>query len=274
MSEDYFRALRLPLREGRFFDERDGASAPAVGIVSETLVRRFWPGVEAVGRRLRLPESNSPDNWITIVGVVADVRHEVYDRSFRSVLYRPLKQAPGSSMDFAIRTSTNPSRLAASVHSIVQELDPAQPITLLQTMSDKIDGQASALRFVAVLMGLFGVVAILLSAAGIYGLLAYSVAERRHEIGIRMALGARPRQVLGMVLRLALSLVAVGGTIGLAVGFVLAQVLSSFLYGVRSWDPAIYVAIPPLLLIVGLCATLIPAVRAAHVDPMVALRYE
>lgn len=274
ISADYFRALRLPLQEGRFFDQRDGATAPAVGIVSETLARRFWPGAEALGRRLRLPESNAPDSWITIVGVVADVRHEVYDRSFRSILYRPLMQAPGSSMDFAIRTSTNPNSLAASVHSIVEELDPAQPITLLQTMSDKIDGQASALRFVAVLMGLFGVVAILLSAAGIYGLLAYSVAERRREIGIRMALGARPHQVLGMVLRLALSLVAVGGAIGLAVGFALAQVLSTFLYGVHSWDPAIYVAIPPLLLIVGVCATLIPAMRAARVDPMVALRYE
>jgi putative ABC transport system permease protein len=167
------------------------------------------------------------------------VRHEVYDRSFRSILYRPLTQAPGPFMDFAIRTSTNPSSLAASLHSIVEELDPAQPITLLQTMRDKIDGQASALRFVAMLMGLFGIVAFLLSAAGIYGLLAYSVAERRREIGIRMALGARPHQVLGMVLKLALSLVAVGGAIGLTVGFALAQVLSSFLYGVHSWDSAI-----------------------------------
>jgi len=274
ISHDYFRALRLPLREGRFFDNRDGASAPAVGIVSESLARRFWPGAEALGRRLRLPESNSPDSWVTIVGVIADVRHEVYDRSFRSILYRPLTQAPGSSMDFVIRTSTNPSELAGSVHSIVEELDPAQPITLLQTMSDKINGQASALRFVAVLMGLFGIVAILLSAAGIYGLIAYSVAERRREVGIRMALGARPGQVLGMVLRLALFLVAAGGAIGLAVGFVLAQLLSSFLYGVHAWDPAIYAGIPPLLLIVGLFATLIPAIRAARVDPMVALRYE
>jgi putative ABC transport system permease protein len=274
ISEDYFRALRLPLREGRFFNQSDAATAPAIGIVSESLARRFWPGMEALGRRLRLPESDSPNSWITIVGVVSDVRHEVYDRSFRSILYRPLAQVPGPSMDFAVRTSTNPSGLAASVHSIVEELDPAQPITLLQTMSDKINGQASALRFVAILMGLFGIVAILLSAVGIYGLIAHSVAERRREIGIRMALGARPGQVLGMVLRLALSLVAVGGAIGLVVGFILAQLLSSFLYGVRAWDPAIYVAVPPLLMTVGVCATLIPAVRASRVDPMVTLRYE
>jgi putative ABC transport system permease protein len=227
-----------------------------------------------LGRRLRLPESNAPDIWITIVGVVADVRHEVYDRSFRSILYRPWAQAPGPSMDVAIRTSTDPRELAASVHSIVEQLDPTQPITLLQTMSDKINGQASALRFVAALMGLFGIVAILLSAAGIYGLIAYSVAERRREIGIRMALGAQRGQILGMVLRLVLFLVAVGGVIGLALGFVIAQLLSSFLYGVRAWDPAIYAAIAPLLLIVALFATFIPAIRAARVDPMVALHYK
>ena len=274
VSEGYFRTLRLPLREGRFFDQRDAATAPAVAIVSESMARRFWPGTEALGQRLSLPESESPSSRITIVGVVADVRHEVYDRSFRSILYRPMAQAPPSSMDFVIRSSTYPNGLAASVRSIVEELDPAQPITQLQTMSEKINGQASALRFVAVLMGLFGIVAILLSAAGIYGLVANSVAERRREIGIRMAIGARVGQVLGMVLRSALFLVAVGGVIGLAVGFIVAQLLSSFLYGVHAWDPVIYVAIPPLLLIVGLSATLIPAVRAVRFDPMVTLRHE
>jgi putative ABC transport system permease protein len=274
ISDDYFRALRVPLLEGRVFDQRDGASGPAVCIISESLARRFWPGAEAPGRRLRLPDSNSPDSWITVVGVAADVRHEVYDRSFRSILYRPLTQAPTPSVDFAVRTSTNPSGFAASVHSMVEELDPAQPITRLQTMSDKINGQARALRFVAALMGLFGIVATLLSAAGIYGLIAYVVAERHREIGIRMALGARPGQVLRMMLRIGILLVAVGGVIGLAAGFVLAQLLSSFLYGVRAWDPTIYAAIPPLLLVVCLFATAIPAIQAARVDPMVALRNE
>jgi predicted permease len=274
ISENYFRALRLPLREGRFFDQRDAATAPAVGIVSESLARRLWPGAEALGRHLRLPDSDSPSSSITVVGIVADVQHEVYDRAFRSILYRPLAQAPASSMDFAIRTTGRPSGVAASVHSIVGELDPELPVTLLQTMSDKINGQASALRFVAALMGLYGIVAILLSAAGIYGLIAHSVAERRREIGIRMALGARPSQVLRMVLKLALCLVGIGGGVGLAVGFILAQLLSSFLYGVKAWDPAIYGTIPPLLMIVGVSATLIPAIHAARVDPMVTLRYE
>jgi putative ABC transport system permease protein len=274
ISDDYFRALRLPLLQGRSFDQRDGMHAPAVAIVSESLARRFWPNAQPLGRRLRLPESNSPDTWITVVGVVRDVRHEVYDRSFRSILYRPLAQAADASVDFALRTSTDPLRLAASLHSTVQELDPAQPVTLLQTMSQKISGQASALRFVATLMGLFGLVAVLLSAAGIYGLIANSVTERRREMGIRMELGARPSQILIVVLRRALFLVAVGGATGLAIGFVLAQLLSRLLYGVQAWDPAIYAVIPPLVLLVGVLATLVPALRAARFDPVVALRYE
>jgi putative ABC transport system permease protein len=202
------------------------------------------------------------------------VRHEIYDRSFRSILYRPLAQVADPSVDFALRTSSDPLRLAASIHSAAQELDPVQPVTLLQTMSEKISGQASALRFVATLMGLFGLVAILLSAAGIYGLIANSVTERRREMGIRMALGARPSQVLTLVLRRALLLIAVGGATGLALGFTLAQLLSRLLYGVRAWDPAIYAVVSPLLLLVGVLATLIPAVRASRADPVVALRYE
>jgi putative ABC transport system permease protein len=274
ISDDYFRVLRLPVLEGRAFDSRDGAEAPAVGIISETMARRLWPDRQAVGRRVRLPESNSPDDWITVVGVVGNIRHEVYDRSFRSILYRPMAQLPESSMDFALRTSAAPDRLVATVRATVADLDPAQPISLFLTMSEKINEQASALQFVAALMGLFGLVAILLSAAGIYGLIAYSVAERRREIGIRMALGARPSQVLAMVVKLAAFLVAIGGTIGLTAGFVLAQFLSSMLYGVRAWDPTVYALVPLLLIVVTLLATFLPALRAARVDPIVALRYE
>jgi putative ABC transport system permease protein len=141
-------------------------------------------------------------------------------------------------------------------------------------MEEKITQQASALQFVAILMGIFGLVAILLSSAGIYGLIAYSVAERRREIGIRMALGARPSQVLAMVVRLTGLLVAVGGSIGLVVGFALAQILSSMLYGVRAWDPAVYALIPLVLAFVTLLATFVPALKAARVDPNIALRYE
>jgi putative ABC transport system permease protein len=274
VSGDYFAALHLSLREGRFFDSHDASAAPAIAILSESMARRFWPGVQVVGHRLRLADSPSPDSWITIVGVVADTRHEVYDRSFRSILYVPLAQAPLSSMDFALRSSNDPELLIPSVRSAVAELDSSQPVTLLQTMADKISAQASALQFVARLMALFGLIAILLSAAGIYGLLSHSVVERRREIGIRIALGAHPRQVLSMVLRQGASLVAVGGAIGLLVALLLARVLSSLLYGVQAWDSTIYLAMPLLLAVVTLFSTVVPAVRAATLDPVVALRFE
>ena len=179
--------------------------------------------------------------------LVLQVHYEVYDRSFRSILYRPLAQVSESSMDFALRASTDPHSLTATVRSTIANLDATQPITLFQTMAEKIKEQASALQFVAVLMGLFGLAAIVLSAAGIYGLIAYSVAERHREIGIRMALGAKRSQVLGMVVRLAVSLVSIGDPIGLVVGFVIAQFLSSLLlwssslgsHCLRSGAPAI-----------------------------------
>jgi putative ABC transport system permease protein len=273
ISEDYFRVLRIPLLGGRFFDPRDGAGAPPVAIISESLARRWWPGVSAVGHRLRLPDSNFPDGWITVVGVVANIRHEVYDRSFRSILYQPIAQFPGHSMDFALRTSTDPDRLTGTVRSAIADLDPAQPITVLQSMTKKINQQASALQFVATLMGLFGFVALVLSTAGIYGLIAYSVAERRCEIAIRMALGARPIQVLATVFKVASTLVGIGGTIGLVLGFILAQLLSSMFYGVRSGDPTVYAYVPVLLTVVTVLATCLPALKAVRIDPMVALRY-
>jgi putative ABC transport system permease protein len=271
---NYFHTLHLPLLQGRLFDERDSPGAPPVAIVSESLAQRLFPGEQAVGRHMKLPESNSPNDWITVVGVVANIRHEVYDRSFRSILYRPLAQAPESAMDFALRTSIDPHNLSATVRATVSDLDPGQPITLFQTMSEQINRQASALQFVAALMGLFGLIAILLSSAGIYGLVAGSVAERRREIGIRMALGARPIQVLAMVVRLAIVLVGIAGALGLLVGFLVAYLLSSLLYGVHAWDPRVYVMVPTLLLLVALLASFLPALRATRVDPMVALRYE
>ncbi len=218
ISDDYFATLHLPLLEGRSFDFHDASTTNAVAIVSESMARRAWPGVHAVGHRLGLSDRPSPDAWITIVGVVADARHEVYDRSFRSILYLPLAQAPPSSIDFALRTSRAPDVLISAVRSAVADLDSTQPVTLLQTMSDKISAQASALQFVARLMALFGLIAILLSTAGIYGLLSHSIIERRREIGIRMALGAHPTQVLAMVLRQGAVLVGIGGAIGLLLG--------------------------------------------------------
>ena len=275
VTDDYFRVLRLALLEGRYFEQRDGPGAPAVAIVSASLAQRWWPGTQQiVGRRLKVPGAHPSEEWITVVGVVGDTRHEVYDRAFRSVLYRPLAQASDASLDFALRTSGDPHPLISAVRSVLGELDPTQPVMSFETMTERIEEQASALEFVAVLMGFFGLLAVLLSAAGIYGLISYSVAERQREIGIRIALGARTGQVLAMVVKSGLWLVAVGGAIGLLVGFLLALVLSSLLYGVAAWDFTIYALVPLLLLFVALAATSFPAWQATRVDPMVALRYQ
>ena len=276
ITDDYFRVLHIPLREGRPFDRRDGAGAPPVAVVSESMARRLWQGQEAAGRRLRLSESTAGgENWITVVGVVGDIRHEVYDRAFRSILYRPLAQVSASSAYFVLRSSSgDPHPLIPTVRSAIAELDNYQPVTLVQSMTEKISGQASALQFVASLMGLFGLVGILLSAAGIYGVITFSITQRRAEIGIRMVLGAQTGQILRMVLAQGFSLVTFGGVVGLTAGLVLARILSSFLYGVQAWDIAVFFTMPLILAVVTSVATLLPAARAASLDPMVALRYE
>jgi putative ABC transport system permease protein len=274
ITSDYFRVMHIPLLAGRHFDQRDGDGAPAVGIVSESMARRLWPGRAVVGRRVKLLERDADPEWITVVGIAADVRHEVYDRAFRSILYRPMEQAPDNSMDFIVRSFGEPKQLFAMVRSAIGEVDKGEPVTHLQTMAQKITEQASALHMVAALMGLFGLAAIILSAAGMYGVITYSVTERRREIGIRMALGAQRAEVVKMVMREGLLYAVVGGAIGMGLGSFLARLLSSLLYGVQAWDLAVYAGVPVLLLVVSIVATLMPAMRAARVDPMMALRYE
>lgn len=272
ISNDYFRVMHIPLLEGRYFDQRDGDGAPAVGIVSESMARRLWPGRGVVGKRVRPVERNTDPEWITVVGIAADIRHEVYDRTFRSVLYRPMQQAPDDAMDFIVRSSAGPKQLFAMLHSAMSEVDKDQPVTHLQTMTQTITNQASALRMVAALMALFGLAAVVLSTIGIYGVITYSVTERKREIGIRMALGARRVKVVEMVMREGVLFSAIGGALGIGFGWFLARLLSSLLYGVQAWDLAVYVGVPALLLLVSIAATVVPAMRAVQVDPAMALR--
>jgi len=274
ITSDYFRVMNIPLLQGRYFDQRDGDGAPAVAIVSESMARRLWWGRDVVGRKVKLLERDADPEWITVVGVAADIRHEVYDRTFRSVLYRPLEQAPDEAMDFIVRSSGEPKQLFAVVHSAISEVDRNQPVTHMQTMSQKIREQASALHMVATLMGLFGLAAIFLSAIGIYGVITHSVTERKREIGIRMALGAQKAKVVKMVMREGVLFTAMGGAIGIGLGWFLARLLSSLLYGVQAWDLAVYAGVPALLLLVSTGATAMPAMRAVRVDPVMALRYE
>ena len=274
VSAGYFRTLLIALRRGREFDDRDTAEAPPVAIISESMATRFWPGRDPVGKRLKLGALASPSPWVTVVGVATDTRHEVYDRSFRSVLYRPFTQEPPRTMDFAARSAGDPLQLFPAVRAALSAVDHDRPLETPESMASKIRQQASGLRYVASLMGTFGFFALVLAAVGVYGVMAYSVNERRHEIGIRMALGARRADVLRHVMGRGLRLALTGLSIGLPLTLALAQLLAGFLYGVGTWDATVFIAVPAALAATALLASYIPARRATKVDPVVALRYE
>jgi len=270
----YFRTMHIALREGREFDVRDVPSEAPVAIVSESMAVRLWPGESPIGRQLAVVTPNRRSGAITVVGVASDVLHEIYDHSFRSILYLPYAQAPPGSMDFVLRSQNAGPNLLALARAAVQEIDPNIPIDHLETMTQKIANQTSGLRYVARLMAFFGGVALLLAAVGVYSVVASSVNERRSEIAIRMALGAQPRDVLALVLRNEVLLTALGLGIGIGLALALTHVVAGLIYGVSSWDLTIFTGVPALLACVALLSTSIPARRAMRVDPMVVLRYE
>jgi predicted permease len=270
VSNDYFRTMHIPLRGGREFNRRDGANAALVAIVSRSMADRLWPGQEALGKRVKL----NADAWLTVVGIVGDLRHEVYDRASRSTVYVPYQQAPPRAADFVLRTSGDPMALVSAVRTEMNQLDRNLAVETVETMSEKIARQAAALRYIASLMIIFGMAALVLCSMGVYGLVSYSVAERGHEIGIRVALGAEPLQLLWTITGGGLRLTAIGLAVGIPSALVLAQLLSSLIYGVSPWDPPIFIAAPLALACIAGLACVIPAGRAIQVDPMEVLHYE
>jgi putative ABC transport system permease protein len=221
---------------------------------------------------LKTSSTNSLGNWLTVAGIAADVQHEIYDRSFRSILYRPYQQAPPRSADFALRAGSKPLQLAAAVRSEVRKLDPDRVVENVESMSELIANQASSLQYVAVLMAAFGALALVLAAVGVYRVMTNSVTERWREIAIRMALGTHSGRLLATVVRRALLFAVIGTTLGLALALGLARLLSSLIYGVSAWDTEIFVTVPVLLAAIALFACYLPASRATRMDPMTTLR--
>ena len=275
VMDDYFSTMRIPLIEGRLFSAEDGEATMPVGLVNRTMADTFWPD-GAVGRRLRFGGDDAP--WITVVGIVGDVKQGGMDQETGTELYFYAPQAAsmygfGSpSMNVVLRTSVAPASLTAQARQTVWSLDSALPLASVQTMDAAVFGSMARPRFLTLLLGVFGGIALTLAAVGTYGVMSYFVAERRREMGIRMALGAESGSVMTLVLRQGLMLAVIGLSLGTLGALALNRFIESFLFGVSSLDPATFAAVPAVLALVAVAACFIPARRATRVDPMVVLK--
>jgi putative ABC transport system permease protein len=272
---DYFKVIGIPLLRGRYFDAHDSESAPHAVIVSQSLARHYWPHEEALGKRLKPGFEN--DTWFTVVGVVGDTKQYSLGEPPSPSMYLPYVQAPATflmqDITFVLRASADPLTLASAARHAIQAVDPDLPVFDVASMDQLVYRSASAPRFNAALLGIFAALALVLAAVGIYGVMSYTVLQRTHEIGVRMALGAQEGDVLQQIVRQGMLLAAGGITAGVAGAWAVTRYLSSLLFGVRPTDPMIFTLAPLLLATVALVACLIPARRATKVDPMVALRY-
>ena len=269
----YFQAMGVPLLQGRDFTDQDTEDSTPVVIVSQLIVKRYWKNQDAIGKRLKLgppDDSNSP--WLTVVGIVGDVKQGSLDAETTPHVYRPYSQEPVRSLNFVARSVGEPASLAPTLRAAIWGLDPQLVMARVRTMDQVIKESTSPRRFNLFLLGAFAVLAMVLAAIGIYGVISYSVARRSHEIGIRMALGAHPSNIITLILRQGLLLLGMGVAIGVGGALVLTRFLSSFLYGIRPADPVTFGGVIIILTAIGLLASYIPARRAVRVDPMSTLR--
>ncbi len=274
ISPDYFNAMRIPLIAGRALTDQDREDTPRALVINEALARRFGADEEAIGKRLSFSEDNSQPVWWEVVGVVGNVKHDRLDADAQPELYKSYRQSPKRFMTLVARTSSDPAGMIGTVRRQVLAVDQDQPVFDIRTMEQRLSKSIAQNRFIMMLLGLFSVMALLLAAVGLYSVMAFTVTQRTHEIGIRMALGAQTSDVLKMIVRQGLLLTLVGVGIGLVGALLLTRVMANLLYGVSATDPVTFIGVVMLLAVVAMLASYIPARRATKVDPMVALRYE
>jgi putative ABC transport system permease protein len=270
----YFKLLHLSALDGREFNDQDSSSSASVAIISERLAKKYWPGRSALGHRVKAGDEKSKEPWAIVVGVVPEVTYNPWTHDPPPTIYFPFRQRPTDNSYVAIRTTTNPKALIPLVRAAVAGIDPDQPVYDVFTLDRMISMQILGLSYMAALMGVLGLIALVLSAVGISGVMAYSVTQRTHEIGVRMALGATPRKVLYMFVFHGAKLTLIGFFIGLPMAIGLARLLSSLLFGVHSNDFTSFFGGALVLTVVVSLACYLPARQATRVDPMVALRYE
>jgi putative ABC transport system permease protein len=277
VSAGYFSTMEIPVVSGREFTERDRLDGPRVAVVNDALARKYWPGESAVGKRVEFIRNTN--NWYQVAGVVGNVKYRGLDVAEKPEMYVPALQplfpdARMPAMDVVVRTASDPRAMVLALRHEVLAIDPDQPIADVRTMEERINESLSSRRFNTMLLGSFAALALMLAGVGIYGLVAYSVTQRKHEIGVRVALGAQHSDVLALLVGEGMALVLLGAGVGLVAAFALTRVMSGLLFGVSATDPATFVAITAVLTAVALVASYIPARRATRVDPVVTLRGE
>jgi putative ABC transport system permease protein len=274
ISPDYFRALGTQMAEGRDFTPRDDDAAPKVVIINRTMARNLFPNESAVGKRLQLVNSEHSNEWREIVGVAGDVRYSGLDDPGEAAIYTPFAQTPFLWSNLMIRTSVPPQTLFRSVRDAVTSVDSMLEPSNFRTMDQLVSDSVARPRFNTALLAAFAALALSLAAVGIYGVIAYSVTQRTHEIGVRLALGARKTDVIQLVLKQGMTPALVGAVIGLAGAWAATRLMSGLLFEVSATDPPTFAAVMLLLMVIALVACWIPARRATKVDPMIAIRCE
>jgi putative ABC transport system permease protein len=273
-SSDYFAALRIPLVAGRLFAESDNAVVERVAVISRSMAERFWPGEDVVGKRIKWGAADANDPWIKIVGVVGDIRQNWWNPAAQPTIYTPFLQSPRHAMTIVLRVNANPAGYAAPLREAVRQMDPGLALTGINTLKTEVVDSIGIIRILGVLMGVFGLVALALSSVGVYGVLSESVAQRTRELGIRLALGAHPRDLMKLVMGQALKLTGIGLAIAVPISFAVSRVMAHVIFGVVTADFAVVAGLTLVLVVVALVAAYFPARRALRIDPLIALRYE
>ena len=270
-TPDYFSTIGIPLIEGRYFTEHDRADTRRVVIINQSFAKRFWPNESPVGKQLQIVGNDSTSE---IVGVVGDVKHFGLEGKTTFETYSPYLQSTSRLTTLVIKSESDPLQHVAALRKEVQALDPNLPVYDIKTMEQRIDESTGNRRFITFALGIFAAIAIILAGAGIYSVMAYSVSQRTHEIGIRMALGANRRQILGLVIRKAIVMTSLGAVIGIASAILLTRLMAGLLYGVRTTDILTFSVTTVGVFAIALTASFAPAYRATRIDPLIALRYE
>jgi putative ABC transport system permease protein len=271
VSPDYFKVMGIPLRRGRTFTAADNLEAPQVVIINENMARRFWPNEDAIGKRFRYGNGSAAP-LMTVVGVVADMRRTGFDAPIRYETFRPYTQRVVGYLTLVVRTAGDPLAMVSAVRAQFRALDPEQPVYEVASMDQLLSSMVAQRRFSMALLGTFAALALVLGVVGVYGVTSYLVAQRTREVGVRLALGAQPRQVVGMVVRQGMLVAAAGLAIGLVGAFAAGRFISGLLYGVSPHDAATFAVVTVAMGLATLIANWLPALRAAHVDPLIALR--